>query len=97
MEASLVRAITVSVFVIIEEEIILCILYRTFFSRHLSCATGQTVRWQNIKYYGIPIFRRQKYVTPFTSRLSLKRSRAISRQTETCVLVIMREVLSWDG
>ena len=55
--ASLVRDITVSVFVKIEEEIRIYILYRTFFSRHLSCATGQTVRSQNIKYYGIPIFR----------------------------------------
>ena len=56
--ASLVRAITVPVFVKIEAEIILYILYRTFFSRHLSCATGQTVRSQNIKFYGKPISRR---------------------------------------
>ena len=41
MGASLVRAHTVSVFVKIEEEIILYILYRIFFSRYLSCATRQ--------------------------------------------------------
>ena len=79
--ASLVRAITVSVFVKVKEGIILYILYRTFFSRHLSCVTGQTVRSQNIKYYGIPVFCRQKYITSFMSRPDLEWSRVKSRPT----------------
>ena len=54
--ASFVRAITVSVFDKLKEEIMLYILYRTSFSHHLFCANGQTVQSQNIKYYGMPYF-----------------------------------------
>ena len=79
--ASLVQAITVSVLVKSKGEIILYILYCSFFSCHLSCATGQTVRSRNIKYYGTPIFRRQKYVTSFTSQPDLERSRVKFRTT----------------
>ena len=75
MGASLVRAHTVSVFVKINEEINLYILYCTFFSRHLSCANGQTVRLQNIKHYGIPAFLRQKHGASFTSLPDLELSR----------------------
>ena len=49
----LVRGRTVSVFVEQEGEIILYKLYRTCFSCHLCCVTEQTVRSQNITYYGI--------------------------------------------
>ena len=82
MGASLVRAHIVSVFVKTVEEILLYILYRTFFSCHLSCATGQTVRSQNIKYYGIPDFFRQKNVTSLTSRPNLEQSHVKSRPTD---------------
>ena len=74
--AALVRAITVSVFVKIKEEIILYILYRTFFSRHLSCATGQAVRSQNIEYYGISIFCPPKICIYFKLR-RLKKSKSL--------------------
>ena len=46
----------------IHAEIILYIVYRTFSSRNLSCAIGQTVRSQNINCYSIPVFCRPIYI-----------------------------------
>ena len=75
---SLVRGHTVSVFVKIYGEIILYKLYRKYISRHLCCVTGQTVRSQNITYYGIPASRRQKRYVP---TLDLELSRVTARST----------------
>ena len=87
--ASLVRAITVSAFVKIKDEIIWYILDRTFFNRYLSCATGQTTRSQNIKYYRIPVFRGEKYVVSFTSQPGHKWSRVKSWWTSILPTISM--------
>ena len=71
-DACLVQGHTLSVFIESCSKIVLYILHRTLSSRHLACANGQTVRSQNIEYYGTPQFHREKYVTSPTSRLDLE-------------------------